>query len=1314
MTLTSISINGSDVSGVNANTFHRTTGWPSTSDNSRFLQFTITLTDGYTFANQPISVSFGAQVSSTSTAARDYTITYGYGSSPTFSDATNGTVTGTTTSTTTTTNISIPAPGNTTTTILIVRILIYGSTSGTGNFRITALSLTGYEPNAPTPSITLNNNTQITTGNVNQGETNHILSRFKVNVATANATLNQLSFNAGGTFVAGDVTNFKLYTSTSNSFPGGSALSTVSAVSIANGGTVSFSSLSQACNVGDRYFWITADISGSANAGNTLSVPSLSASNFTFASGTPTGTIDAGGAQTIIEAVPEITLSSPSPSASDITQGQSNQVIYRFDLAISTANATLNGVTITTAGTYAAADLTNIKCWYSSDNSFDSGTDELLSTKTTSLGAGAQIFPSFTSKTITSGTTGYIFITVDLPVSATEGNTISVDAITTSDISFVSGNKSGTASASGTKTIIACTPTNVTSLSLTPGNTQIAVSWSNPSCFDEIMIVAKPGSSISASPSGDGSAYTANLSFGSGTAFDGTGYVVYKGSTSPQTITGLTNGTTYYVKVFTRRGTVWSDGAESSSSPVYSSSTSDYFRSKATGNWNAVGTWESSPNGSDWYNATLTPTSSANTITIRNGHNVTITESVTIDQVSIESGGTLTHTGGTITVDNGTGDDMQVNDGGAFVLSLASTAPSFNLGATCLISTGGILRVTTTGLTGAGAGVNLANFVYQNASILEYTSSSTFSASGVTFFPNADASTIPVFRVTLLTASPGGSSNTVINGVLEANSSFTWAGSGTKTFRNGIRGTGKLTQGTNGQWIISGTTAELSGTGELELGTNGLVINSGTTVTSNSMKTISEGTVTNNGTLTISSEGALVLAGYTNSATGTTNLNGTLTVSGTLSNSGTLTIKSDASGTGSLIHSSSGVSATVERYVAGHGNAAAEGWHLMGSPVATFNITGSSFQPGTNDDLYAWSESTNTWLNYKAGNPTQIVPGTGYLLAYENTGTKSFSGSLNVSNVSVSGLAHNASQGKGWHLLGNPFASALEWNKTGGSWALTNIAGTAKIWNSTSKTYTDITANGIIPSAQGFFVQVAESTTGSLTIPSAARAHSATGWYKNTTPRILLSASPADGSSRQESQIRLEPEATSGFDFYWDSRFLEGYAPKFYSIMGNEKLSTNAMPVLPNGTSIPFGFEKNQHSSYVIRLEESLPGETLFLKDLKLNTVHNLSQNPEYLFSAVQGDDPNRFLLVFGTVGVDEKPAAQAQLQAYMANGLLWVNNPAEKSQLAVFDLSGRLLMQRQLRSKGLQQLSLNLQKGAYILRLTEGNSSLSTKVINQ
>ncbi|MEB3150831.1 MAG: T9SS type A sorting domain-containing protein [Sphaerospermopsis sp.] len=153
VTLSTISINGSGVSGVNANTFHRTSGWPTSSSTSHYLQFSITLTAGETFANQVCSVAVGAQVSSTSTAARDYTVTYGYGSSPTFATATNGAVTGTGTNTTNTTNIAIPAPGNTTTTLLTVRILVHGSTSGSGNFRIATIGLTGYNPLSSSPAI---------------------------------------------------------------------------------------------------------------------------------------------------------------------------------------------------------------------------------------------------------------------------------------------------------------------------------------------------------------------------------------------------------------------------------------------------------------------------------------------------------------------------------------------------------------------------------------------------------------------------------------------------------------------------------------------------------------------------------------------------------------------------------------------------------------------------------------------------------------------------------------------------------------------------------------------------------------------------------------------------------------------------------------------------------------------------------------------------------------------------------------------------------------------------------------------------------
>lgn len=99
-------------------------------------------------------------------------------------------------------------------------------------------------------------------------------------------------------------------------------------------------------------------------------------------------------------------------------------------------------------------------------------------------------------------------------------------------------------------------------------NTTVKLNWINPTgCFDEILIVAKQGAFTATVPTGNGSAYTADLNFnGNGTTFDG-GKVVYKGTTSGQTVTNLTNGVTYFFKAFTRRGTIWSSGIAISDRP---------------------------------------------------------------------------------------------------------------------------------------------------------------------------------------------------------------------------------------------------------------------------------------------------------------------------------------------------------------------------------------------------------------------------------------------------------------------------------------------------------------------------------------------------------------------------------------------------------------------------------------------------------------------------------------------------------------------------------------------------------------------------
>lgn len=73
-----------------------------------------------------------------------------------------------------------------------------------------------------------------------------------------------------------------------------------------------------------------------------------------------------------------------------------------------------------------------------------------------------------------------------------------------------------------------------------------------------------------------------------------------------------------------------------------STSSTDYFRSKSSGFWNSVNSWESSTDGSaNWIAATMVPTEVANIITIRNGHTVTINSNTTIDQVIVANGGIL-------------------------------------------------------------------------------------------------------------------------------------------------------------------------------------------------------------------------------------------------------------------------------------------------------------------------------------------------------------------------------------------------------------------------------------------------------------------------------------------------------------------------------------------------------------------------------------------------------------------------------------------------------------------------------------------------
>jgi len=104
-----------------------------------------------------------------------------------------------------------------------------------------------------------------------------------------------------------------------------------------------------------------------------------------------------------------------------------------------------------------------------------------------------------------------------------------------------------------------CTPENVTALTLRYTFTNGELTWTNPACFDEVLVVGSRSGAVTAVPTGDGSAYTADAKFGVGTLLRFDQYVLYRGTGTSVKTLGMNYGHPH-VTVFTRTGTTWSSG----------------------------------------------------------------------------------------------------------------------------------------------------------------------------------------------------------------------------------------------------------------------------------------------------------------------------------------------------------------------------------------------------------------------------------------------------------------------------------------------------------------------------------------------------------------------------------------------------------------------------------------------------------------------------------------------------------------------------------------------------------------------------------
>jgi uncharacterized repeat protein (TIGR01451 family) len=419
-------------------------------------------------------------------------------------------------------------------------------------------------------------------------------------------------------------------------------------------------------------------------------------------------------------------------------------------------------------------------------------------------------------------------------------------------------------------------------------------------------------------------------------------------------------------------------------------------------------------------------------------------------------------------------------------------------------------------------------------------------------------------------------------------------------------------------------------------------------------------------------------------------------------------------------------------------------WHYV-TPSVT-NEVARVFQL---DYLKTWIEPTGQWSDYITSIQVPLVPFEGYAVSNRESGVRTFYGHLNDGTVQKSltrttedPVVSPPNVGWGWNLVGNPYPSEIDLNSPLG-W--TNVDPAVYYFDQSAGNYVlyaipsytspyAIPSTGCryIPSMQGFFVHVFDggppdynNLSGTITFNDDNRTTTdcADLFYKDEpADQLLLKAEGSTGLNDQ-AIVYFRPEVTTGFDYGFDFLKLYGFqgAPQLCAVTSDDvRLSVEGIPFAGKNTVVPleFSVETNGTGDYSIKaskLETFPTGTTITLEDKKTQATQELTANPVYNFSYVNGDDPARFLLHFYNplFGIeDHGKNMDMQIYSYSHDIYLqdFTGNP-EKGEMFLYNMMGQEVAHKHVSAISLNKYTLNLPNGYYIVRVITKDKTYNSKV---
>lgn len=396
-------------------------------------------------------------------------------------------------------------------------------------------------------------------------------------------------------------------------------------------------------------------------------------------------------------------------------------------------------------------------------------------------------------------------------------------------------------------------------------------------------------------------------------------------------------------------------------------------------------------------------------------------------------------------------------------------------------------------------------------------------------------------------------------------------------------------------------------------------------------------------------------------------------------------------------------------------------------------------------------DATGWEIFTSAENELEILRGYALNFGAENAAkTVEISGEVNNGPLSINLKNNGGKYTQGFHLIGNPYPSPIDWNSQAG-WTKANIdnaiyfftASNSDQYSGTYSSYVngisseDGKSSNIIPSMQGFFVHVSDPVSGifpisaTLGINNQARLNNFSQEFmksrKSKKVEIpLFSLSAGFKNEKNDASVFYFPSfASTSFEKEKDALKImntEVSVPNLYSLSPKaDKLSINALPV-PNANTkihIPLGINSQKEGWMDLNLKKIQNiGFYIYLIDNERKKFQDLSQDSDYSFYSTAGENNSRFelLLTYSKMANPEEIFPEVfSINTIDKNIGIKMNLEEGKSGLLqLANLSGQILEQLQVKEKEVHEFKGIKSSGIYLVSLHYEKGVFTKKIIIQ